>query len=121
VDAYLPRYEKQTGIAIDYRKTGTGREIDRGIAIHLYRVLQEALNNVARHSKSKKAAVRLSFLPDSVVLEVEDEGVGFGAGDGKGMGLVSMRERAELVNGQVEFLAREGGGALVRLTVPTPA
>ena len=121
VDAYLPRYEKQTGIAIDYRKTGTARELDRGIAIHLYRVLQEALNNVARHSKSKTAAVRLSFLPDSVVLEVEDEGVGFGAGDGKGMGLVSMRERAELVNGQVEFLAREGGGALVRLTVPTPA
>jgi signal transduction histidine kinase len=120
VDAYLPRYEKQTGISIQYRKTGAGRELDRGIAIHLYRVLQEALNNVARHSKSKTAAVRLSFLPDSVVLEVEDEGVGFGARDGKGMGLVSMRERAELVNGQVEFLAREGGGALVRLTVPTP-
>jgi signal transduction histidine kinase len=121
VDAYLPRYEKQTGIAIHYEKTGAGRELDRGIAIHLYRVLQEALNNVARHSKSKTAAVRLSFRPDSVVLEVEDEGVGFGARDGRGMGLVSMRERAELVNGQVEFLAREGGGALVRLTVPTPA
>jgi signal transduction histidine kinase len=120
VDAYLPRYEKQTGISIQYRKTGTGRELDRGIAIHLYRVLQEALNNVARHSKSKTAAVRLSFLADSVVLEVEDEGVGFGSGDGRGMGLVSMRERAELVNGQVEFLAREGGGALVRLKVPTP-
>jgi signal transduction histidine kinase len=56
-----------------------------------------------------------------VVLEVEDEGVGFGTRDGQGMGLVSMRERAELVNGQVEFIQREGGGALVRLTVPTPA
>jgi signal transduction histidine kinase len=121
VDAYLPRYERQTGIAIRYEKSGTGRELDRGIAIHLYRVLQESLNNVARHSKSKTAAVRLSFLPDSVVLEVEDEGVGFGTRDGQGMGLVSMRERAELVNGQVEFLSREGGGALVRLTVPTPA
>ncbi len=121
VDAYLPRYEKQTGIAIHYEKNGAGRELDRGIAIHLYRVLQEALNNVARHSKSKTAAVRLSFLPGSVVLEVEDEGVGFGTRDGQGMGLVSMRERAELVNGQVEFIKREGGGALVRLTVPTPA
>jgi signal transduction histidine kinase len=74
--------------------------------------------------------VRLSFLPGSVVLEVEDEGVGFGTRDGQGMfgtrdgqgmGLVSMRERAELVNGRVEFIEREGGGALVRLTVPTPA
>jgi len=121
VDAYLPRYEKQTGIAIRYEKTGDGRELDRAIAIQLYRVLQEALNNVARHSKSKRAAVRLGFLPGSVVLEVEDEGVGFGARNGQGMGLVSMRERAELVNGRVEFLDREGGGALVRLTVPTPA
>ncbi len=121
VDAYLPRYEKQTGIVIHYEKSGAGRELDRSIAIHLYRVLQEALNNVARHSKSKSAAVRLSFLPGSVMLEVEDEGVGFGARNGQGMGLVSMRERAELVNGQVEFINREGGGALVRLTVPTTA
>jgi signal transduction histidine kinase len=53
------------------------------------------------------------------VLEVEDNGVGFGdIGQGRGMGLVTMRERAVLVNGHLELLAREGGGALVRLTVP---
>ena len=57
--------------------------------------------------------------PESVVLEVEDDGVGFPEHRrGTGMGLVSMRERAELVNGQIEFLDGEGGGALVRLTVP---
>lgn len=89
-----------------------------GVAIHLYRVMQEALNNIARHSKSPRAAVRLSFLPETVVLEVEDEGVGFGNRRKQGMGLVSMRERAEMVHGRVEFLDREGGGALVRLTVP---
>ena len=63
--------------------------------------------------------MRLRFLTDSVVLEVEDRGVGFGNRDRQGMGLVSMRERAEMVNGRVEFLDREGGGALVRLTAPT--
>ena len=83
--------------------------------------MQEALNNVARHSKSPTAAVRLRFLTDSVVLEVEDHGVGFGNREGRGMGLVSMRERAEMVNGRVEFLDREGGGAIVRLTAPTGA
>ena len=55
VDAYLPAFEKQTGIAVQYEKSGTGRELDRGVAIHLYRVLQEALNNVARHSQSPSA------------------------------------------------------------------
>jgi len=119
LDAYLPRFEKQTGIAIRCEKDGVSREVDRGLAIHLYRVMQEALNNVARHSKSTTASVRLRFLPESVILEVEDRGVGFGSRKKQGMGLVSMRERAEMVNGRVEFLDGEGGGALVRLTAPT--
>jgi signal transduction histidine kinase len=119
LDQYLPDFERQTGIAIQYEKMGASREVDRSVAIHLYRVMQEALNNAARHSKSTRAAVRLRFLPDEVVLEVEDEGVGFGSREKPGgMGLVSMRERAEMVNGRVEFLDRDGGGALVRLTVP---
>jgi signal transduction histidine kinase len=119
LDQYLPDFERQTGIAIQYEKLGTSREVDRSVAIHLYRVMQEALNNAARHSKSTRASVRLRFLPEQVVLEVEDEGVGFGRREKPGgMGLVSMRERAEMVNGRVEFLDRDGGGALVRLTVP---
>ncbi|HUP04688.1 MAG TPA: histidine kinase [Bryobacteraceae bacterium] len=121
MDAYLPRFEKQTGIAIQCEKDGVSREVDHGLAIHLYRVMQEALNNVARHSKSASASVRLRFLPESVVLEVADRGVGFGNRKQQGMGLVSMRERAEMVNGRVEFLDREGGGAIVRMTAPTSA
>jgi signal transduction histidine kinase len=77
------------------------------------------LNNVARHSKSTSALVRLNYLDGTVVLEVEDGGIGFGRREGKGMGLISMRERAGLVNGRVEFLDAEGGGALVRMTVPS--
>jgi signal transduction histidine kinase len=118
LDVYLPTFEKQTGIGIQYQKDGDSRELDRGVTIQLYRVLQEALSNVARHSKSATAAVRLHFLPEALVLEVEDRGVGFGNRENPGMGLVSMRERAELVNGRVEFLNCDGGGALVRMTVP---
>ena len=121
VDAYLPAFEKQTGIEVKYEKTGQGRELDRELSIHLYRVMQEALNNVARHSNSKSAAVRLRFLPEAVVLEVEDQGVGFQAKQTRGLGLVSMRERAELVNGTIEFGSGESVGVLVRVTVPLPA
>ncbi len=121
LDAYLPGFERQTGISIHYEREGAAREIDRGVAIHIYRVVQEALSNVARHSGCRSATVRLRFDPDSVVLEIEDSGVGFGRGRKQGMGLVSMRERAELVSGRVEFLDREGGGALVRMTVPLAA
>jgi signal transduction histidine kinase len=119
LSVYLPGFEKQHGIEIRYEKCGSSRTVDRDVAIHLYRVLQEALTNVARHSKSAQAEVRLRYQPETVVLEVEDHGVGFPpVKENQGMGLISMRERAELVNGQIEFLPRTGGGALVRLTVP---
>jgi signal transduction histidine kinase len=118
LDTYLPTFEKRTGIEVAYKKVGESRALDQRVAIQVYRVLQEALNNVARHSKSKHAGVRLTFSPDLVVLEVEDHGIGFQRSDAKGMGLISMRERAETVNGHIEFLDRGGGGALVRLTVP---
>ena len=119
IDVYLPAFEKQTGIAVQYEKSGTSRELHRGVAIHLYRVLQEALNNVVRHSGSASAQVRLNYLADAVVLEVEDRGIGLVKGRSNGMGLVSMRERAELVSGRVEFLDAEGGGTLIRMTVPS--
>jgi signal transduction histidine kinase len=119
LDQYLPAFEKQTGIAIRYEKSGEPRELDRGVAIHLYRVMQEALNNIARHSQSKRAAVRLRYLPETVVLEVEDDGIGFGNSHAYGLGLVSMRERAGLVNGLLDLENVSSGGARVRLTVPS--
>ena len=78
VDWYLPTVEKQTGIGISLRKDRERRSRSSGSAsIHIYRVLQEALNNVARHSGASKAWVRLRFLPDRLELEVEDHGKGF--------------------------------------------
>jgi signal transduction histidine kinase len=119
---HLPVFQKQTGIQISYESSGDGPALDQSVAIHVYRVLQEALNNVARHSKSARAAVRLRYTPESVVLEVEDGGVGMaGSSPTSGMGLVSMRERAELVHGNLELLPAESGGVLVRLTVPLAA
>ena len=118
LDAYLPTFERQTGIEVGYEKTGEGKELDRELSIHLYRVIQEALNNVARHSHSKRAAVRLRFLTEAIVLEVQDEGIGFQEHLTHGLGLISMRERAGLVNGTIEFSNGDTGGVLVRVTVP---
>jgi two-component system, NarL family, sensor histidine kinase UhpB len=117
VTQYLPSFEKQTGIRVRYEKDDADRKLDRDVSIHLYRVMQEALNNVAKHAKATEVAVRLRFLEKSTVLEVEDDGIGFPGRNRLGMGLISMRERAELVNGNVEFLAGRQG-ALVRVTVP---
>jgi signal transduction histidine kinase len=93
------------------------------VAIHVYRVLQEALSNVARHSGTTAAVVRLAFKDRALYLEVEDHGSGLPPGaPRRGLGLVAMRERAELVGGTVTIGAPSGGGAArgtrVSLVVP---
>jgi len=115
---WLPRFERQTGIAIAYRRSGDSRELDHATAIHLYRILQEALNNTAKHSRVKSAAVWLRFARDNVTLEVADEGIGIQDRDKQGLGLVSMRERVEMMKGTIEIVSGEHGGTLVRVTVP---
>jgi signal transduction histidine kinase len=121
LDAYLPRFEAQSGLSIRYEKSGESRGLDRETTTHLYRVTQEALNNVAKHSGSRRASVRLHFVLDYVILEIEDEGVGIDSGEKRGLGLVSMRERSEMMKGTFEISRGEMGGTLVRVTVPAAA
>lgn len=116
---YLSAVEKQTGVVVKYEKTGTPFTLDGGAAIHVYRVLQEALNNVTRHSGAKEACVRLRYLGDFLELEVEDRGAGLSAQLSKrGIGMVAMRERAEILGGRIEFAQPASGGTLVCLRVP---
>ena len=122
LDWYLPTIERQTGIAISHEKSGDAFPLSSAAAVHVYRIVQEALNNVTRHSGSKQAWVRLRFLPQSLELDIEDQGTGFSAANVRqGIGLVAMRERAELVKGTIEFLHPANGGTLVRLRVPREA
>ena len=119
LDWYLPVVERQAGITIRYEKPANPITIDGDGAIHIYRVLQEALNNVARHSGAKEAWVRIRCSVAEWEFEVEDHGAGFAPqGVTQGMGLVAMRERAELLGGRLEWLKPEPGGTLVRLSVP---
>lgn len=119
IEWYLPVVEKQTGTRIVYEKSGTPFSVNGDPAVHVYRVLQEALNNIARHSGSKTAWVRLRFGQNDLQLQVEDHGIGFeNEGPRQGLGLVAMRERAELLGGSLNFEKPEGGGTRVHLSVP---
>ena len=124
IDWYLSTVERQLGIRVDYERTGGPATVDETTAIHIYRVLQEAVSNVARHSGASRAMVRLRSTAGRLELEVEDHGAGFDPATlPRGLGLVAMRERAELLHGILDIRRAQGGGTLVRLTVPvlTPA
>jgi signal transduction histidine kinase len=119
IDWYLSTVEKQMGIKVDYQRGGTAARVDDTTGIHVYRVLQEAITNVARHSGVTSARVRLTCDDGAVELEVEDRGKGLDADPARrGLGLVAMRERAELLGGTLELIRPRDGGTLVRLTVP---
>jgi signal transduction histidine kinase len=119
LDWYFPTVERQSGIAISYEKQGSAFVLNSGAAVQIYRVVQEALNNVVRHSGAKEAWLRLRFLPSALEVEIEDHGVGFNPALVRtGIGLVAMRERAELMGGRIEFSTPAAGGTHVHLRVP---
>jgi two-component system, NarL family, sensor histidine kinase UhpB len=95
-------------------------QVDAQTELVLYRVAQEALTNVARHSHATTAELGLSRRGDDLVLRVADDGVGSqsGARHREGAGIQGMRERALLVGGSLEVVRRDGGGTEVLLTVP---
>jgi signal transduction histidine kinase len=116
---YLPTVERQTGISISYEKSGTPFEVPRSAGVHIYRVVQEALNNVKRHSGAQQAWVRLRFLADALEVEIEDHGRGFASpGNGsRGIGLVGMRERAQIIGAELKFTQPSEGGTRIMLRV----
>ena len=122
IEWYIGQFQKQTGIKCTMRKPGSGPFIGDQVAIHVYRVLQEGLNNIVRHAQTQEAWVSASLRSPRMELEVEDHGPGLPAErPSNGMGLIAMRERAELLQGTLEFVRPPAGGTRVVLRVPLPA
>ena len=85
----------------------------------IYRLVQEALTNIAKHANTDEAHVRIGGADGEVKIEVWDDGVGFNPGEAtRGFGLVGMRERVELVGGTLTVESRPGGGTRVAATLP---
>jgi signal transduction histidine kinase len=96
---------------------GTPRPLPAGLDLALYRIVQEALTNVRRHSGATRCEVCLEYDGDRVTVAVVDDGCGVGAGAG-GHGLVGMRERVGLYGGVLTAGPAPAGGFAVRATLP---
>jgi signal transduction histidine kinase len=119
----VEQFERQSGIRTTLTVKGPVQAIKDGRAIHVYRIAQEALSNIGRHSGSTQAWVRLTSHDECLELEIEDRGKGLPSDETvrrseRGLGLVSMRERAELIGGELWVRQAEAGGVRVQLRVP---
>jgi signal transduction histidine kinase len=106
------------GIACTFRVQGPAASCDEQVAMHLYRIAQEAINNAAKHGKARNIAVSLETSEDLLTLRVLDDGVGISesGANGTGMGLALMRYRARLNGGELTIEQPPGGGTLISCT-----
>jgi len=91
------------------------------VASCIYRVAQESLQNIAKHSNAKNVSVALGFENGAVVLTIGDDGVGFdlrAVKGRKGLGLIGMDERARLVKGTLTITAQPAHGTQITLEIP---
>jgi two-component system, chemotaxis family, CheB/CheR fusion protein len=122
---YAQEWTNHFGVRVNFHSAGLGdSRLAPLVETNLYRIAQEALNNVAKHANATNVDMLLERRNDHAVLIVEDNGRGFdpeavGVSDsGRGMGLIGMRERAALVGGAVEVESESGRGATVFARVP---
>jgi PAS domain S-box-containing protein len=120
---YTTDFERRTSVACTFTIRGVPGLVDKSVATAVYRIVQEALTNVARHALATQVEVDLSIDEREVVVCVTDNGKGFHSAaeqDAGSLGLVGMRERAWLLGGTLAISSRTGSGTTARCTIPLP-
>lgn len=120
---YSREYAGRLDAAVDFESEGLAERLAPEVELVIYRVVQEALTNIARHANATRVAIRLRFEEAAVEAVVEDNGQGFDVAEAtssreRGLGLFGMRERVELVGGTFNINTRPGEGTSIRIRVP---
>jgi signal transduction histidine kinase len=122
---FINEWSHHYKIAIDFITRGFTREkLTTAAETHFYRIMQEALNNVAKHAKADRVNILLESNREQVTMIIEDNGVGFDRDaqkqikDNKSLGLLGMKERALLIGGTVEIESTPGTGATIYVRAP---
>jgi signal transduction histidine kinase len=115
-------FEARHGIRADVYQDGMARRLPREVELAAYRIVQEALTNVAKHSRASSCRIVLRRQDANLEIVVEDDGRGFEPGEmldpHRGLGIVGMRERAALLSGRVAFESGSGAGTRVNVRLP---
>jgi two-component system sensor histidine kinase UhpB len=113
-------FQKRTGIPVDFHSGLEGARLADETETHLFRIAQEALTNIARHSGATRATMDLQLRDSEIRLNIWDNGQGLpgNAIASGGLGLIGMRARARSTGGDVTFGSREGKGVAIEVRVP---
>jgi PAS domain S-box-containing protein len=121
IEWHLEEFEKRTGIKAVFNDASEGLKLDEGTKTGLFRILQESITNVTRHSEASKVHVDLQQEKGSLHLRVRDNGKGFDRQmlkEKRTLGILGMKERAEMMGGHFDVESSPGKGTTVTVTVP---
>jgi PAS domain S-box-containing protein len=123
-NSFCKELSEQTRVEIQFNHSGIPRTLSKEVSLCLFRVLQEALQNAVKYSGVRSFTVDLHGTTESIELTVLDMGMGFEEQDAftrHGLGLISMRERLQLVHGELSVKSKPGAGTTIRARVPLRA
>ncbi|RCX15477.1 two-component system sensor histidine kinase DegS [Anaerobacterium chartisolvens] len=123
---YIATFGEDTGIAASLKTIGVYDDIKPVISLTVFRIVQEALSNIRKHSKAQNVAVNLEFMDEDLKLYIYDDGDGFNVDEIKirtedvnsGFGLLSMKERIDLLSGEFKIASEIGKGTRLNVSIP---
>jgi signal transduction histidine kinase len=125
---YAETHLAPLGVLVAVQTEGRDRALSPEVTTALFRIVQEAINNIVRYAEASSVRILLRWEPDPVTLRVEDNGRGFdveavlGARDpATGIGLLGMRERADMIGAALEITSRKGWGTRIEIVLPPHA
>jgi len=123
---HIAAYQEESNTVVMFNTKGVCKDLKPVISLTIFRIVQEAINNIKKHSDAKNVEIDLEFSEKELMLNISDDGKGFDISliDMKnhningGFGLLSMRERVELLGGMFEISSGIGKGTVLKITVP---
>lgn len=117
----LQEFEERYQIVCEFNPESINLTLDSQQSLAFFRILQESLNNVAKHAKATKVRVQIKQVSDKLVMEIIDNGIGFDISNksrNDSYGMLGMKERAVLLGGELEITSNPGDGTCVKLSIP---
>jgi len=117
---FVTHAERLFGVRCRFEELGTALLYDNTTATHLYRIVQESVNNAVKHGRAKRITIRLASGEDQIRVRIHDDGVGFPSRlpEQQGMGVRIMQHRARMIGGSLEIQRPPAGGTVIVCTVP---
>jgi len=123
LERYLRHMQEISNIEIQFKYLGGGERIDSTYEVAVFRIVQEAVQNAVKHSNAKDIRIIIEQYQHSIRIHVKDNGVGFDFDSivdshDESFGLIGMRERIELIDGEFEVETYPGGGTVIKVKIP---